>query len=72
MAFNGLKLVVSCHNKKVEKRGEERNNILYHLLITIFAVIKIKEGLKLHLVFISCKLRVYNTSYYPMKSSEFG
>ena len=51
------KLVANCRNKKVGKSRKEINNILYYLL-TIFLIIKVKVGLKLHLLFISCKLSV--------------
>ena len=66
-----LKLVISCRNEKVGKSRKEINNILYHLL-AIFLIIKVKVGLNLHFLFISCKLSVYNMSYNPIKSSDFG
>ena len=65
------KLVVNCCNEKLWKRGQEISKIIYYLL-TVFLIIKVKEGLNLHFLFISCKLSVYGMIYNPMKSSGIG
>ena len=44
-------------NEKLWKRGEEISKIIYYLLI-IFLIAKVKEGLNLHFLFISCEFSV--------------
>ena len=60
--FSGLsrhvsKLVVNCRNERLGKSGKEINNILCHLL-TMFLFIKVKVGLNLPFLFVSCILSV--------------
>ena len=66
-----FKMGVNCCNEKLWKRGEEISKIIYYLL-TIFLIVKVKQGLNLHFLFISCKLSVYGMIYNPMKSSDIG